>query len=591
MGHFHTGERLNVKHGIDFSLIPLGVILIEFSALATQLTKDSYSNLANLLLLRGIHTFFMLVLSHLLARYFIAKKVVELKYVTIALTGTCAIALGALVHSLLGPILGVTLVSPERRIGIVLLQGCFWFPAFLILSSKRTEIFEQFRQYEQRLIISTRAKSRTSAEFAMIREEIHAKIKNQLSNLCNSVRDSVALAWNPDADISENNSEIQPLLAGGDLRKLSMDLETFGSEHQGSSFLGQNLNSVNLLITQYRILYSTTARNAPLRRSTYALVLIALVTPAYVNYFTFKETITAYPAMSLAILVASHFILKTIRSKSENWLRNSSIMIYLTGFLPIIANLIGQSITHDPNTKYPIFLTSIVLPASYYIFIKVLQTLNPFALKLIQNDELRASKALEETVTGIVTDEFSHTLSHRWAIFIHGKILTRLAATALKLETAASIRDTKTFTEAVDSLLVLLDNPDAEFEQDPTDLKSEVTSRLDPWIGLLEVDLHIDNELENIRNPRVRDLGEVIEELVSNSMRHGKAQEIQLWINKIGEKDIEIISKDNATVPPPDNQIRFGLGTRIFNLASDGRWSLTRITSSTEFRLTMAIEV
>lgn len=198
---------------------------------------------------------------------------------------------------------------------------------------------------------------------------------------------------------------------------------------------------------------------------------------------------------------------------------------------------------------------------------------------------------LEETVTGIVTDEFSHTLSHRWAIFIHGKILTRLAATALKLETAASIRDTKTFTEAVDSLLVLLDNPDAEFEQDPTDLKSEVTSRLDPWIGLLEVDLHIDNELENIRNPRVRDLGEVIEELVSNSMRHGKAQEIQLWINKIGEKDIEIISKDNATVPPPDNQIRFGLGTRIFNLASDGRWSLTRITSSTEFRLTMAIEV
>ena len=210
-----------------------------------------------------------------------------------------------------------------------------------------------------------------------------------------------------------------------------------------------NIKTSTYFLIQFRILYSTTARNAPLRRSTYALVLIALVTPAYINYFTLKETIIAYPAMSFAIFVASHFISRTISSKSENWLRNSSILIYLTGFLPIVANVIGQSITHDPNTEYPILLTSIVLPASYYIFIKVLQALNPYALKLIQNDELRASKALEETVTGIVTDEFSHTLSHRWAIFIHGKILTRLAATALKLETAASIRDTETFTEEI----------------------------------------------------------------------------------------------------------------------------------------------
>ena len=280
MGRIYPIAKSSQLHRIDFSLIPVGVILIEFSALATQLTKDSYTNLADLLLLRGIHTFFMLLLSNIISRYFVAKKIVELKYVTIAVMGTCAIALGALVHSFLGPILGVPLVSPERRIGIILLQGCFWFPAFLIVGSKRTEIFEQFRQYEQRLIISTRARSRTSAEFATICEEIHAKIENQLSTLCTSVRESVALAWNPNADISENNKAIQPHLAGGDLRKLSMDLETFGSEHQGSSFLGQNLNSVNLLITQFRILYSTTARNAPLRRSTYALVLIALVTPA-----------------------------------------------------------------------------------------------------------------------------------------------------------------------------------------------------------------------------------------------------------------------------------------------------------------------
>jgi len=591
MGKFHSFISSNVKHPIDFSLIPFGIILMEFFALITQLPKDTYKSINDLVLLRVIHTIFLLILSKILARFFMAKKIVELKYTTIAITGSVAIAFGALFYNYFGSILGIQLVSAERRIGIILLQGCFWFPAFLIIGSRRTEIFKQFRLYEQRLIISTRARSRTSHEFIKIRQEIQSKIKSQLSNLCNEIHESIIQVWNPSVDISENNKAIQPLLVGGELRKLSMELETFGSEQQGSTFMGQNLNSFNLLVKQFKILYATTARNAPLRSITYALVLIALVTPPYLNYFSLKEAIVAFPLMSISIFIASYFISKTIARDSENSFKKSSILIYLTGFLPIVANVIGQSISHDPNTKYPIIMTSIVLPISYYIFIKVLQALNPYALQLIKNDKLQASNALQKTVTNIVTDEFSHTLSHRWAIFIHGKILTRLSATSLKLETAASIGDTNTFNEALNSLLTLLDNPDAEFEQELTDLKSEVSSRLDPWIGLLEIELFIDAELESIRNPRIRDLGEVIEELVSNSMRHGKSQEIHLWIKKVGEKDIEIISKDNATVAPPINQTRYGLGTRIFNLASDGRWSLIRIASSTEFRLTMTIQV
>jgi signal transduction histidine kinase len=236
-------------------------------------------------------------------------------------------------------------------------------------------------------------------------------------------------------------------------------------------------------------------------------------------------------------------------------------------------------------------LTAVVLPASYYVFIKVLQVLNPLALALIRNDELKASAELQQAVTKVVSDEFSHTLSHRWAIFIHGKILTRLAATALKLETASNVGDRQVFDGAVESLISLLSNPDAEFEQEPTDLRLEVSSRLDPWIGLLEVDLHIDSALEAVRNPRVRDLGEVIEELVSNSMRHGKAQHIDLRVRKAGDKDIEIIARDNATIAPPEVQSRYGLGTRIFNLASDGRWSLERVESQTIFTLVMTIEL
>jgi two-component sensor histidine kinase len=85
-------------------------------------------------------------------------------------------------------------------------------------------------------------------------------------------------------------------------------------------------------------------------------------------------------------------------------------------------------------------------------------------------------------------------------------------------------------------------------------------------------------------------IGEVIEELLSNSIRHGKAKKIELRVITTGDKEIDIIAVDDATIAPTKSLNRAGLGTRIFNLASDGRWSITRVGSSTQFKLRMSIE-
>lgn len=582
--------RSNIKHEIDFSLVPLGIILIEFSVFTTQLTKDSYGSLQNLVLLRVLHTLLMLVLAALLSRIYIRLKMTELNYRTIAITGTLVIAVGDFIHRYMGPAFDVELVSPYRRIGIVLLQGCFWFPAFIIIGSKRTQIFQQFKEYEQRLIINTRANSRTSDEFKGIQNDIQDRIRAELHSACNSLVTSVSDFRNSSGDITEQNRVIQPILLGDELRRLSMRLETFGSEHQGSSIFKQNLKSVKLLIKQFKILYTTTAKNAPLHWSTYSIVLIALITPPYFNYSSMIEAIVSFPLVALAIVVSSKLIAKSLNHSSQNSIRNSSLLIFITGYIPGISHVIGQMIYDDPETKYPLFITAITLPLSYYVFMKIIQVLHPHSLELIRTDQLKASSSLENAVTRVVSDEFSHALSHRWAIYIHGKILTRLAASALKLESACITGDSKTFNEALDSLIELLNNPDAQFEQESMDLSSEVRSRLDPWDGLLEIELKIDSELEKIASPRVRDLGEVIEELISNSMRHGKAHKISLWVTKQGDTNIRVKAIDDSSVAPIDTNTRYGLGTRIFNLASDGRWSIERVESKTVFTLEMSLE-
>jgi two-component sensor histidine kinase len=343
-------------------------------------------------------------------------------------------------------------------------------------------------------------------------------------------------------------------------------------------------------LQQFRVLYASSVRLAPLRKATYALVLIALVSPPYINFYSIKEFLFSFPILVVFIIVFANLITKSQSRNTPNSLLLSSVLIYATGLLPFVVNLLGQAIYHDPQTRFPILVTGLVLPLTYYLSMEVLQILRPSALSLIRKDELEASQTLQSRVNQIVSDEFSQNLSHQWAVFIHGKILTRLAATSLKLETAAKQGDVRTFNATVDSLLSMLSAPDVEFAQEATDLQTELANRLDPWLGLLDIDLKIDENLKSIRNSRVRDIGEVTEELISNSIRHGKAKEIALTITRLDERDIQIVAVDNASVAPQVTAQRTGLGTRIFNLASDGRWSLQRVGLNTEFRLTMEIE-
>jgi two-component sensor histidine kinase len=142
----------------------------------------------------------------------------------------------------------------------------------------------------------------------------------------------------------------------------------------------------------------------------------------------------------------------------------------------------------------------------------------------------------------------------------------------------------------VESLKSLLSHPTPEFETESGDLQSQITSRLDPWLGLLEVDLFIEPFLQTLNNHRVLSVGEVIEEIVSNAMRHGKATKISLRMTPQGERDIEISAVDNGITAPPEQPTRYGLGTTIFNLVSDGRWSIMRVGSTTQFKLIMSIE-
>lgn len=587
--HF-SNSASKTKHKLDFTLVPIAIILIELAVFFTQLPNEIDSNLKNLIVMRILHTVLMLLIAQLVSESYKAANWTEHTFFTLAITGVIVIAIGDVLHGYLASLFNVELVSAFRRLGIILIQGSLWFPAFMIVVGNRKAIFHQFREYENRLIAATRARSRTSLDFQEAQKIIQDRIRSDFYATCAVLRGSIHSHLARKQNLSQQYDSIAPLLLGEELRKLSRSLDISSSSTAPLIRLGKGRDSFNLFIQQFRLLYSSIARSTPLHMRSYAFVLIALVTPPFINFYSLSEFLISYPILLLVIFAFAHLIVKTQSGKSSNALRNASLLLFLTGYIPLTVNLVGQSITHNPQSQFPFFITALALPITYYISMELLQVLRPGSLSLIRNDQLKASPALQKKVQAIVRDDFSQTLSHQWAVFIHGKTLTRLGATSLKLKAAALAGDTHTFDHTLEALLTSLENPDAEFEQVASDLQTELSSRLDPWRGFVDIKLTIAQELASMRNLRVRVIGEVIEELLSNSIRHGKAKEIELRVTTAGDKEIDIIAVDDATIAPDKSLNRSGLGTRIFNLASDGRWSLTRKGSSTEFKLRMSIE-
>ena len=578
------------KYPIDFTLVPVAIVLIEISVFFTQLAREVERNLTSLILLRVIHTLIMIFIAYLVSQAYKRLQKINASFGELAITGVLVMAFGDLTHAYFASLFEIELVSIYRRIGIILIQGSLWFPVFLIFGGNRKEIFRQFREYEKRLFISARALSRTSQEFRGVQKELQHQIQKQFRESCDVIRRAITKITFTGGSLGEQYAAMKPYLIGEQLRRLSRDLDSPKTESAAQKSTHKTRNSIFLLLQQFRILSTSIAQSSPLQKRSYAFVLIALVTPPYINFYSIPEFLISYPTLVITVSAFSYLIVKAKAGTSPQALKKASILILLTGCLPFLFNTVGQVIYGDPQTKFPIYVTALILPLVYFLAMEFLQILRPSALSLIRNDELIASDTLQNKVRGVVREEFTKNLSHEWAVFIHGKVLTRLAATSLKLDAAARNTDVRMYNETVQSLLSLLGNPDADFENASVDLQSEIASRLDPWRGLLDINLQIDPEIALFRNSRVRDIGQVIEELISNSIRHGKAEVIKLNVARLNAKDIEIIAIDNSIIPPPQTQNRSGLGTRIFNLASDGRWSITRKTDSTEFRLTMTLE-
>ena len=174
-----------------------------------------------------------------------------------------------------------------------------------------------------------------------------------------------------------------------------------------------------------------------------------------------------------------------------------------------------------------------------------------------------------EFMASITASRVVAQLARESARILHGTVQTRLIACAVAIERAADTRDIEAFQSALSEARDVLTSPRLGAEVDTATLVEEVARKVRLWSGLCDITVTIDQPLESIDGRLARDVGRVVEEGLSNAIRHGGADAIEVRITG-GSTGIDVEILDNGCGPHGGDP---GLGASLLDSISE-TWNL-----------------
>jgi len=172
------------------------------------------------------------------------------------------------------------------------------------------------------------------------------------------------------------------------------------------------------------------------------------------------------------------------------------------------------------------------------------------------------------------------------ADFLHGRLQNVLLATALRLETTEA--NSGTLGAAVNEVNSVLDSVVSQyFEQADADLESSLRELEQKWHGYVAVHSSISFGDSQPGNELSKQLINLANEAVTNSVRHGLASTVTVEIRVTGSETASVVITDDGLGPRAKDP---GLGTQLFNELAGAGWSLKPVPDGGS-RLTLSVRV
>lgn len=220
------------------------------------------------------------------------------------------------------------------------------------------------------------------------------------------------------------------------------------------------------------------------------------------------------------------------------------------------------------------FVVAAIMGAALVILTSAFGSLRDYREDAARAVVIKADRDLTAT---IAASRQVAQLARESARVLHGTVQTRLIACAVVIERASHTRDVEAFKSALrEAHSVLAQSTFAEDGDDPT-LEAEVSRKVRLWSGLCDISVGIDPDLTSIRGRLARDVGRVVEEGLSNAVRHGDANVIEVQVACAADGIVVGINDDGGG-PEPGVP---GLGSALLDSVS-ASWALNPRTSSEE---------
>ena len=194
----------------------------------------------------------------------------------------------------------------------------------------------------------------------------------------------------------------------------------------------------------------------------------------------------------------------------------------------------------------------------------------------------------KEQLEAMLMKREEERLSRELAKYLHGTIQSRLMASAIALEKAGRKGDKKALERELAQAYESLRVPSASYFSAPEDsFKAEVAKVVSKWSDLLKIKTKIDKSVGELDPSKAQEIGNAINEGISNSFRHGRASEVKLNISR-SKNVIKVEIIDNGSGPQGG---RGGLGTEWFNAISGKSWSLKPNNNLNGSKLELVVEL
>ncbi len=502
--------------------------------------------------------------------YFQARNIKALKASTLVALGVIGGIFNGLVQKMLIQVLDVfeagttfSRITAPITLAVVLLFG------LSILTSNIRKYRVQAKKAED--------ETRALRSVKFMQQEILLGFREHNLAISTKVNESATDALNRLSDLGSYTSMLDSNFSS-EIRRISdstirdLSHEIAGSYQDVNSFEGE-LTKSEKGINLFR-LFRDSINFAPLNPFAISFGFVFVISGAMIRHADFRQAITIVAGVFCVIYIiqlASSYLYRLFGLQNiYTVLVTTLIAGYLPPFLIYRNFLHFQHLVPDIE-KYPPASGLFMLTLIVLTFVGYIQQAG-----LLASEDILKSRKQFIINTKIASKPYSKEIaqiSRNWARHLHGRVQSQIMAATFEIENAQEKGDAAAVERALQQIIEVFKHANQLDVQASKTLMEAIELRTGQWSGLLEIDLRVAPEFASRGGVEILTITDVVEEMITNASRHGKATKIRIELERHNPTQMLIRSIDNGT---HFEKKKRGFGSRFFEEVSEGRWNISR---------------